>query len=150
MISTNFQKSFSNLLWVEGHSSFPNNLKLFFNPHNLKIEPIPHDYQYPAYFNAFKFHEISDDQLLKQIKDQFSPGEYFYWLYETEEFKNLYNQNILKYKEKVSTVPEYIKFVCKKYGPICENYFETDKIARSYNLIIDNKYDLVKRSYKFK
>ena len=23
-------------------------------------------------------------------------------------------------------------------------YFETDKIARSYNLIIDNKYDLVK------
>lgn len=135
---------FSNLLWVEGHSSFPNNLKLFFNPHNLKIEPIPHDYQYPAYFNAFKFHEISDDQLLKQIKDQFSPGEYFYWLYETEEFKNLYNQNILKYKEKVSAVPDYIKFACKKYGPICENYFETDKIARSYNLIIDNKYDLVK------
>ena len=139
-----FSKMFaSSLIWGESelHSMSLNNARFYINPYNLKIYPIPADYDF-IFLQNYE---------LKSIQEMLSEISYFYKpLIKNKDFQKLYLKSLLEFENELENIFNDIDNVCKKYNKICLNLFYKNKLKenikklKSYKLKIFNFYEINK------
>lgn len=130
-----FAKMFaSSLIWGESelHSTNLNNVRFYINPYDLKISPMPADYDF-----IFK-----QNMELENIQNTISKLPYFYkpLIYN----KNFQKNYLLALNEFEIKIPEIIQGknkLCKNFTKICLNLFQEEELLSNFDKL---------KSYKLK
>ena len=130
-----FAKMFaSSLIWGESqlHSISLNNIRFYINPYDLKISPMPADYDF-----IFK-----QNMELKNIQDMISELPYFYKpLIYNKSFQKNYFLALNEFEVKIPEIIQNKNRLCKNFTNICSNLFKTEELLLNFKKL---------KSYKLK
>ncbi len=135
-----FSKMFaSSLIWGESelHSTSLNNVRFYINPYNLKISPIPADYDF-IFLQNYE---------LKSIQKMLNELSYFYKpLFKNEDFQKLYLKSLSQFENELENISNDIDNVCEQYNKICLNLFYKKKLKKNIKKLKNYQLDIFKFS----
>ena len=129
----------SSLIWGESelHSTNLNNVRFYINPYNLKISPIPADYD-------FIFLQNYELQSIQKMLNELS---YFYKpLFKNEDFQKLYLKSLSQFENELENISNDIDNVCEQYNKICLNLFYKKKLKKNIKKLKNYQLDIFKFS----
>ena len=141
-----FAKMFaSSLIWGESelHSTNLNNVRFYINPYNLKISPMPADYDF-----IFK-----QNMELENIQNMISELPYFYKpLINNKNFQKNYLLALNEFEIKIPEIIHIKDQLCKNFTKICLNLFQNEELISNFERLKNYKlkiFDFQNDSTKF-
>lgn len=121
-------------LFYDGHAVDKENIRLYLNPFNLKIEPIPTDFGGQNQYNNFG--KYNDFQEFKAFIESFP--KIFHILYESKDFQKFYFKYLKYFVENLEILKEDLNDTCLYENKICKNAINFENIIDNYHLILNN------------
>ena len=131
-----FSKMFvSSLAWSEGqfHSMELNNSRFYLNPFNLKIQPIPADYEF-----IFKMYgtELNDDEISRVIANSmFKLPKFYQSIFWNQKFQNIYLETLNEFDKNLPLIEKDIETVCLEYNKICNNIANVELLKKNVSIL---------------
>ena len=128
-----FAKMFaSSLIWGESelHSTNLNNVRFYINPYDLKISPMPADYDF-----IFK-----QNMELENIQNMISELPYFYKpLIHNKNFQKNYLSALNEFEIRIPEIIENKNRLCKNFTKICLNLFKKEELLSNFKKLKNYK-----------
>ena len=128
-----FAKMFaSSLIWGESelHSTNLNNVRFYINPYDLKISPMPADYDF-----IFK-----QNMELENIQNMISELPYFYKpLIYNKNFQKNYLLALNEFEIKIPEIIQNKNRLCKNFTKICLNLFQKEELLSNFKRLKNYK-----------
>lgn len=143
----------SSLAWGESnfHSMEFNNSRFYVNPYNLKIIPIPADYEF--IFKMYS-HEDSNENLENYknaiTNNMFYLPMFYQSIFLNDKFEIYYEKALKDFEKNISFIEDDINKLCFDYSKICNNLIKIEKLKTNViNLkkINTDIFDLFRKKY---
>ncbi len=123
-----FGKLLANVLFYNSfHSLYPNNLRFYLNPYNLKIEPIPTDNMFVEPFDFTDSYKNSLNNLSYVIKIFFND----------KDFINSYKDSLIQIKLDLHKMKKDTNDLCKEFEEYCKKIINFANLKNHINNLVE-------------
>tara|TARA_Y100000590_G_scaffold175751_1_gene200795 strand:- start:7973 stop:10669 length:2697 start_codon:yes stop_codon:yes gene_type:complete len=130
-----FAKMFvSSLAWGESkfHSMELNNARFYINPYNLKVYPIPADYEFIFKMHNYKISNENIDQYLSTIiYDMIYMPPLYQSIFWNKKFQYLYLEALKEFEKNLPKIIKDTELICSEYNEICNNIVNLNRLKKN-------------------